>query len=129
MLEDIKPDDLRELTQFKGGLPLQSPKTMRTLPRMQPFRRLVDPQLGDREIAVYFFTLSRQGGKFKGRLVVVPAAAVKDAPTASSFPGQTLYRLGFCTTAWVEGKFVYLCCVRGGEDELHLLRPAGADPA
>jgi hypothetical protein len=117
---------LPELAQFKGGLDVQFPKTIRKEARhlMQPFRRLVDSQLGDREIAISFFTLSDgKRGEFAGLLVVVPAAAVKDVPTASSFPVQTLYRGVFCTTAWTEGKFVYLCCVHGGSRELHLLRP------
>ena len=128
--EEIKPDELSDLTQFKGGLALQAPKTMTALPWTQPVRRLVDPQLGDREVAVYFFTVARRhGGKFKGRLVIIPAASVKDVPTALSFPGPSTYRQDYCTTAWVEGQFVYLCCVRGSEVELHLLRPTRGDPA
>jgi hypothetical protein len=118
------------LTHFKGGLEVQLPKTIRTgaLRLLGPFRHLVDPLLGDREIAVSHFTLSDgKRGKFAGVLVVVPVATVKDAPAASSFTtGQTtLYRKGvFCTTAWTEGNFVYLCCVHGDENVLHLLRPA-----
>src|SRR5205085_376362 len=115
----------------KGGLPVQPPKTIsKALPFIQPIRRLADPRLGDQEIAVYFFTLApRRGGKFEGRLVIVPAAQVKDVPAATSFPELTLYRQDYCTAAWVEGKFVYLCCIRGGEHELLLLRPATVGPA
>jgi len=127
----FKPDDLPELTHFQGGLALQHPNTMRTLPWSQPVRRLVDPQLGDHEVGIYFFALSRRrGGTFKGRLVIVPAASVKDLPAETSFfAGRPLYKLSYCTTAWVEGQFVYLCCVTGGEAELLLLRPTRADPA
>src|SRR4029077_18850430 len=82
----IDPVVLPELAQFKGGLELQLPATMRMPPLEPPIRRLVDPQLGDREIAVYFFTLQRRAGvKIEGRLVIVPAAAVKDVPAVSSF--------------------------------------------
>lgn len=120
---EVKAADLPAFAQFKGGLGVQFPKTMKTPSVMQSLRRLVGPPLGEREIAVYFFMHSNdRGGKFPGRLVVVPAALVKDLPGASSFPGQTLYRQGFCTAAWVEGNFVYLCCVEGGERELLLLR-------
>jgi hypothetical protein len=132
-LSDDVTADLPALTQFKGGLDLQLPKTMRALPLMQPVRRVIDARLGEREIGIYFFAVSRSprlgGGTYKGRLVIVPAASVKDVPAASSFPGATEYKRDFCTTAWVEGKFVYLCCVRnGGEPELHLLRPAVGEP-
>jgi hypothetical protein len=124
----INPNKLPVLTQFKGGLNVELPKTTSPFSRLQPFQRLVDAQLGDREIAVYFFTLAgRKGGKFAGRLIAVPASSVKDLPVASSFPGRTDYKYGYCMTAWVEGKFVYVCCVfHGGEDELFRLRPATA---
>lgn len=127
--EDLNPKDLPEFTKFEGGQAVQPAKTMTPL-RMHPLRRLVDPNLGGREIAVYFFSFPRpRGGKFEGRLIVVRAAAVKDLPAALSFPGLTEYKLGYCTTAWVEGNFLYLCCVRGGEDELHSLRPSRAASA
>jgi hypothetical protein len=130
--QGLKPDDLPELTRFQGGLALQHPSTMRALPWSQPVRRLVGPQLGNREVGIYFFTIARRlGGKFDGRLVIVPKSSVNDSPSATSFPGPgpAQYKLGFCTTAWVEGQFVYLCCVRGGgEAELLLLRPTRADP-
>jgi hypothetical protein len=120
---EAKAADLPAFAQFKGGLGVPFPKTMSTPSRMQSLRQLVATRLGEREIAVYFF-MHGKGGKFPGRLVVVPAALVKDLPAASSFPGQPEYRQGFCTAAWVEGNFVYLCCVEGGERELLLLRIA-----
>ena len=115
----IKSDELPEFTQFTGGLALRAPATMMAPRGMPPARRLVDSQLGDREVAIYFFTFRGPRGRMlTGRLAVVPAASVKDVPAALSFPGPTLYKSGFCTTAWVEGGFVYLCCVNGGEAEL-----------
>jgi hypothetical protein len=133
-LDGVKPAaDLPVLTQFKGGLAVQLPSTIQKLSRSQPWQRLVDPRLGDREIAITYFTLSDgKRGKFDGLLVVIPAAAVKDLPAASSFAfaaGQPLYRGLYCTAAWTEGKFVYLCCVRGGERELKLLLPATQNAA
>lgn len=126
----INPAALPELTQFQGGLVVQLPKTTRELSRSKPVQQLSDPQVGEREIGIYFFTLpGRKGVKIAGRLVVVPASSVKDLPLASSFPGEILYKYGFCTTAWVEGKFVYLCCVRGGEGELLRLRRATQEAA
>jgi hypothetical protein len=124
LADGLQADDLPPLTQFRKGLAVQVPKTMTKLSYESPFRRLVDPQLADREIAVYFFPLSgRNGRKIAGRLVVIPAAFVKDLPAATSFPGETVYSKGFCTTSWVEGKFMYLCCVQGSEDDLLRLRP------
>jgi hypothetical protein len=124
LADGLQADNLPILAQFRGGLAVQIPKTMMKLSYGPPFRRLVDPQLANREIAVYFFTFRHKDRKFAGRLAVIPAALVKDLPAAMSFPtGQPVYSKGFCTTSWVEGKFVYLCCVQGSEDDLRLLSP------
>jgi hypothetical protein len=121
----IDPANLPEFTTFTGGLAPQPPGTMRTGLVVSPPRRL-----GKFEAAIYFFKL---GGR-DGRLAVVPRRFVKAGglPTATSLlSGSTSYWPGFCTTAWVEGNFVYICCLSrsGGEPELHKLaqpRPPSA---
>lgn len=124
--DGLTADDLPAIGQFQGGLAVQLPKTMQKLSRMPAFRQLVDPQLGERQIAIYFFTIAGR----KGRLAVIPAALVKDLPVATSFPGVPLYIGRYWTTAWVEGNVMYLCCVEGGDDKvLRQLRLPSRDAA
>jgi hypothetical protein len=122
---DIKPASLAEFTTFAAGLAPQSPKTMFTGLLVRPPRRL-----GELEAAIYFFKL----GHRDGRLAVIPKRFVKarDLPLATSLlSGSISYRSGFCTTTWVEGDFVYVCCLSlsGGENGLDSLaqpRPPSA---
>ena len=92
-------------------------------------RRLGLPahRLENMEVAVYFFTLSGpRRTVLQGRLAVIPKRLVKpnEVPSAASFlAGPPTYKPGFCATAWVEGEFVYICCLSGGEDGLHRLVP------
>ena len=117
---EIDPANLAEFTTFSGGFAPQLPRTMRTGQLESPPRRL-----GQLEAAIYFFKL----GELDGRLAVVPRRFVKGGPlpSATSFSSSSIsYGLGFCTTAWFEGDFVFVCCLRGGENEneLHrLVRP------
>jgi hypothetical protein len=130
--EHLVADDLPVFAQFSGGRAAQLPKTTGKFSDLAPFRRLVDPQLADREVAIYFFTLvDRNRRKYAGRLVMIPLSLVKDPPAATTFSGgTTVYTRGYCTTAWVEDGFVYVCCIQeGGEGELHLLRPLRNAPA
>lgn len=128
---DLKPRDLPELTQFRGGVDIQVPKTMQKLSYAIPFRRLNDPQLADREIAVYFFTWAEKGRKIPGRLVVIPLSLVKEPPAATSFLGGPIqYSKGFCATTWVEGQFVYVACMQqAGGGDLEFLRPKAQSAA
>jgi hypothetical protein len=123
--DGIDPAKLAEFTTFAGGLAPQPPRTMLTGLVVSPPRRP-----GKFEAAIYFFKL---GGR-DGRLAVIPRRFVKAGglPLATSLlSGSISYRSGFCTTAWVEGDFVYVCCLSlsGGEPELHKLaqpRPPSA---
>ena len=116
------PAKLAEFTTFAGGLAPQPPRTMLTGLVDRPPRRL-----GDFEAAIYFFKL---GGR-DGRLAVIPRRFVKAGglPTATSLlSGSILSRPGFFTTAWVEGDFVYVCCLSGGENALHKLAQPPPQP-
>jgi hypothetical protein len=118
--DGINPANLTEFSTFAGGLAPQLPRTMR--PLAGPPRRL-----GRFEAAVFFFKL----GELDGRLAVVPRRFVKasDLPSATSLlSGFISYRPGgFCTTAWVEGDFVYVCCLSGAG--LHQLAQPRSPPA
>jgi hypothetical protein len=126
VINDLDPSHLPELTQFANGLAPKVPATMITRGLGLPRR------LGNMDVAVYFFTLrNRRGAALAGRLAVIPKRLVKldDVPTAASFlAGPPEYKPGFCTTAWIEGDFVYVCCLAGGESELHLLIPKRPTP-
>lgn len=104
-----------------GELPFPLPATMKThligtVPRLLPAG----------EAGLYFFSMPLRGrAPVDGRLLVVSARRLVSPPTAASFlAGQALYLGGYCTTAWTEGDFVYVCCVKGGEDNLRRLLPA-----
>ena len=124
---DIDPKTLAAFTRFRNGLAVEAPGSMMT-------RWLVDPprRLGDSGIAVFFFEVPRpDGATLKGRLLIVPKSFVKagDVPTAARFlSGPTQYIRGFQTTAWVEGKFVYVCCLAENASGLRLLQPAAPQP-
>lgn len=108
----INPADFPEFSHFAGGLVPTLPATMNTDYLALPMR------LHDKDVAVYFFTVPvRRGPPLAGRLVVVPKRVIKgtQVPAAASFLAGTAYKAGFCTTAWVEGDFVYVCCLSGGE--------------
>ncbi len=118
----VDPTNLAEFKTFAGGLVPQSPKTMFTGLLVRPPRRL-----GELEAAIYFFKV----GNREGRLAVIPRRFVKagDLPLATSLLSATIsYRPGFCMKAWVEGNFVYVCCLSGGEglDMLAQPRPPSA---
>jgi hypothetical protein len=118
---EIDPANLAEFTTFRGGLSPQTPRTMITIPLETSPRRL-----GNYEAAIYFFKLDGRQGKIDGRLAVVPRHFVnaRDVPSATAFPGPFTYHAQFRSTAWAEGKFVYVCCLSGGKDELDwLVRP------
>ncbi len=122
----LNPADLPAFTEFAGGLAPVVPATMMTGRLGLPARRL-----GDSDVAVYFFTLPvRRGPSLVGRLVVVPKRFVKgnQIPTATSFLAGTAYKAGFCTTSWVEGDFVYVCCLSGGEAGMKALLPTHPSP-
>ncbi len=122
----LDPEQMAEFAKFydwrfaKGLVP-QPPTTMRTQRLAVPPRRFSDQP----NVAVYFFTLtSRKGTSLEGRLVVVPRRFLKanEVPLATSFLGAPVtYRIGFFTTAWVEGDFAYVCCLSGSENELRRL--------
>jgi hypothetical protein len=81
-------------------------------------------QLVDRDVAVYFFTVHDSADRsVLARLIVIPKSEVIDPPTATSFLAvPPLYKSAYCTTAWVEGPLVYVCCVNAGEDVLRTLQ-------
>lgn len=114
-----KPVAMNEISEFRNSVALVKPATMDT--------RFLDSaarQLGEGGVAVYFFTIRSRSKSYEGRLIVVPVASLKDPPTATSFLAGTIdYRPPYHTTAWVEGKLAYVCCVRdGGESTLHWLQ-------
>src|SRR5205823_367397 len=99
-----------EFPAFRNGAAVKKPATMIT-----DNLKGGPQQLDDRDVAVYFFTIRG----VQGRLIVIRKAAVIDPPTATSFSTRTIrYGAGYCATAWVEGQFVYVCCVKGGGDLL-----------
>jgi hypothetical protein len=120
--------DLPAFTSFSREVPLALPATMDT-------RWLVTPprQPSGQDAAVYRFSVNLAGRKLKGCLIVIPRRFVRDGlPVATSFPsfpGQAVYKHGYCTTSWVEGEFVYVCCLSGGEDDLLRLAPPRNPPA
>lgn len=121
--DNIGPEHLAEFTHFGNGRLPQFPATMITRMLVDPARRL------ENDVALYFFKVTGpRRTVLNGRLLVIPKRLVKlsDVPTAASFlAGPTTYKTGYCTTAWVEGDFVYVCCL-SGENELHRLMPRGA---
>lgn len=125
--DGIDPANLAVFKTFTGGEAPQPPATMLTSRLVSPPRRL-----GNLDAAVYFFTLPGRGGPLDGRLAVIPRRFVQSAklPSATSFQSGTIaYPPGFCTTAWVEGKFVYVCCLSGSGSGLHQLVPPRPQPA
>jgi hypothetical protein len=121
LTDPTAPDQLPVFTSFSGSLPLRLPATMDSPKFVGPSR-----QLPDHDVAIYFFSLR----KVAGRLIVIPRRSVRDGlPIATSFPGAIAYRRGYRTTAWVEGEFVYVCCLSDGPVDFHPLQPAGNPPA
>lgn len=122
--DNIGPENLAEFTHFGNGWLPHVPSTMITRMLVDPPRRL------ENDVALYFFKVpgARRTTILNGRLLVIPKRLVNlsDVPTAASFlAGPTVYKAGYCTTAWVEGEFVYVCCL-SGENELPRLIPRGA---
>jgi hypothetical protein len=116
-------DDLAEFRRFAGGPTLQLPATMQTEPLRDRARRLEKL-----EVAIYFFTVpGPRKTTLQGRLAVIPRKRVapRELPLASSFLGgpTSYYQGGYCVSSWVEGQFVYVCCLRGVEADLHRLLP------
>ncbi len=126
---DIGPDGMAEFARFADGSVLKVPATMKSSRLIHPPR-----QLGDLDVAVCFFPLSgRRKAPLDGRLAVIPIQRVvaREIPQAVSFPSPPapIYTTGgFCYTTWVEGDFVYVCCLKGGEDELRRLILDRANP-
>lgn len=119
---NVTPEQFPDFTKFVDSAPLQLPATMDS----RGLSRVLLRQVADYDAAVYFFSV----GGLDGRLIVIPRRSVKDGlPGATKFREQTAYILPFCTTAWVEGDFVYVCCLRGGENEFRRLQPAGKSSA
>ena len=117
---DANPAAMSAIFTFSNGVVPKKPGTMST-----DILKSAPLQLGELDVAVFFFTIRGSGGKsYEGRLVVMPLASVSDVPSATSFPALPVsYKPPFATTAWVEGDRVYVCCVKnGGEDILLLLR-------
>lgn len=85
-------------------------------------------RLPDSDAAVYFFSVSTaQGASIEARLLVVRVSHLRNAPTARTFMGGPAnYWQGYCTTAWAEGEWSYLCCVKGGQNGLRWLRPTNS---
>jgi hypothetical protein len=123
--DNIGPENLAEFAHFSNGRLPQVPTTMITRMLVDPARRL------DNDVALYFFKVQVPGPRrtvLNGRLLVIPKRIVKlsDVPSATSFlAGGAIYRTGYCTTAWVEGDFVYVCCL-SGKNELDRLMPHSA---
>ena len=125
--DGIGPGDFAEFIRFAGGLDAKVADTMKANRLVLPPRRL-----DELDVAVYFFAFSARG-PVDGRLAVIPRRLVvaREMPQASSFlapPETVAYKGGYCITAWTEGKFVYICCLKGGEDELRRLLPHRAPP-
>ncbi|MBI3865780.1 MAG: hypothetical protein HY290_28235 [Planctomycetia bacterium] len=116
---DTAPTAMPRFTSFRRGTELKLPATMDVSPLGGAAL-----QAGDLDAAVYVFKMSnRAGPPIEGRLIVIPAAALIDPPTAVSFlAGPTSYKATYCTTAWTEGKLVYICCTTGGETVLQRLK-------
>jgi len=122
LAEGVLPAQFPEFTKFSDSVPPQLPATMDSSWLVEPPR-----QLPGHEAAVYVSSLRK---KFQGLLIVIPRRAVKDGlPSATKFPGQPEYIGLYCTTAWVEGDFVYVCCLSGLKDEFQRLQRAGSPPA
>lgn len=119
---------LPPFTSFSDGSAPQSPATMNGLSLASP-PKLVS--FGGKSTAVYQVALRAHEGHpaANGFLIVVPVANVIDLPAATSFlGGGPNYRYpGHCATAWVEGNFVYVCCVKGVEANLKSLVPSQAN--
>jgi hypothetical protein len=113
------PGATAKFTAFRNGAPVKKPGTMITVDLTGSPR-----QLGNQDVAMYYFTIRNSAGKLvQGRLVVLPKALVIDPPTATAFlAGPIRYNAADCTTAWVEGPYVYVCCVSGGKDLLDKLQ-------
>jgi hypothetical protein len=111
---DPAPGGMVGFQVFRNGVAVKKPDSMVT----SSLKSAPQP-LGDHDIAVYFFTVRDGDGRtFEGKLIVIPVALMKDPPTATSFLGlPTSYHGAYCTTAWVEGPRVYICCVKG-EDRI-----------
>jgi hypothetical protein len=122
LADGVDPAHFPEFTKFSSWLPLQLPRTMDSSWLVEAPR-----QLPGHEAAVYCFSLST---RLQGRLIVIPRHAVKvGLPTATKFPGQSEYIGRYCTTAWVEGDFVYVCCLSGLDNEFPRLQRAPSPPA
>ncbi|MGQ0635165.1 MAG: hypothetical protein ACT4QC_11180 [Planctomycetaceae bacterium] len=119
--ESLSPAALPDFGQFASGALPVPPTTMRTHWISAPPRALIEGNA-----AVYFFDVPTKRGPTEARLLVIPIARLAEAPTAEAFLAGPAYypALERCSTAWVEGKFAYICCVKGGENILQKLRPA-----
>jgi hypothetical protein len=126
--DEISPDDFTELTRFAGNMAPKVPETMKSNRLVLPPRRL-----DKLDVAVYFFAFAR-GGPVDGRLAVIPKRLVVagEIPQVTSFlapPRLVTYKGGYCITAWTEGEFVYVCCLKAGKNKLEGLVPNSAPPA
>ncbi len=78
--------------------------------------------------AIHSFTLLRsRRPSVNGFLLAVPKSLVKTLPAAKNFgSAKVVYPKSrrFATAAWTEGDLVYICFVRGGADEIDVLKRA-----
>lgn len=124
VLVDFPPaGNLQPFETFSDGRGSQIPTTMETLALTSPVRVMFEGE----PVAVYLLSLPVRGRSpaVTGFLLAVPVSRVVDVPAAEAFlaAGPNYRRLGYCSTAWVEGDFAYLCCVSGGENNLRRLLP------
>jgi len=126
LADGLDPDELGPFVRFANGAAAELPTTMDTRPLRREPRRLPGAEIGAKtDVAVYFFTVSSSPGRppYQGRLAVVPVRSVINPPGSARFLGvQPIYRGAFVTSAWVEGNFVYLCCLENAQS-LERLQP------
>ena len=120
----LDPNELGAFTQFDDGAWAKLPETMDTRDVAPEPRRLPGGQIAARtDVAVYFFTLSDpRRATYQGRLAVVPKGCVMNPPKETRFGESAVYRGAVVTSTWIEGKFVYVCCLDSAHS-LERLRP------
>lgn len=76
-----------------------------------------------RQAAAYPFAIAvRRGQTVQGWILTAPVDRVSDPPPADSFQLSSVrYENGLASVAWTEGKLVYVCVVRGGEEALRVV--------
>ncbi|MSR58337.1 MAG: hypothetical protein EXS05_11785 [Planctomycetaceae bacterium] len=116
--------DPQALPEFAVGDVPPPPRSMDTR-----FLRIPPKRLPGDSAALYCFRFKTPRGRIiEGRLLAVPVAQLKNAPTSSSFLGRPAVYLaqGFCSSQWAEGGYAYVCLLKGGESDLNRLLPASS---